>query len=215
MEFTKGASSHIEEGKAAEAGASTEERYLALSQWWQRHCKAFSLWFLSLPATQQQVVLQRCCPDIPKSSGRAAARASSSGGADAGGVIPSLKATDIILPELSLESLLASNGRLLILFVTRICTSPSKMMREDIQFLTTLHSTSLLPSLSNNAFVSLDCPFMDPLDAEENVQALPKDASELLLLFRKMSKRSISTSSFQFCCRLTHPEFSRSWNQTL
>ena len=69
----------------AEAEADTETKLRALSAFWQRHCKSFSLWFLMLsPETQVETLLQ-CCSDMPRK------RANGGGSAT--------RPSELILPE--------------------------------------------------------------------------------------------------------------------
>jgi hypothetical protein len=150
--------------------ASIEDRYVALSQWWQRHCKLFSLWYLSLNETQQKELILKYCPDIPLTSKFAR---------ETNG--EKLQATDKILPELSLEGMLASQGKIMILFFTRRLTSSNLCMQDDLVMLNHLLHTKQLPSFSNHAFDNLNTPFIDPLDPEENICALPAKPEKKVL----------------------------------
>ena len=144
-----------EESSDILATASCEDKYIALSQWWERHNKSFSEWFLRLTAVQQRqvskitqylsprinqywMIMISFSPDRPSSFTRYFLNLklfevcifishlrlirldmplNTPGSREAAKV--ALKATDMILPELSQEALLAAGGKLLVLLVTR------------------------------------------------------------------------------------------------
>ena len=97
--------------------ATAEDKFIALNQWWLRNCRDFSLWYLSKTDAQREAALRVVIPDMPAYSA-------------------SGTATDAILPEMSMESFLASQGRLLVLFLTNRCTSEDAKLSEDRSFLT-------------------------------------------------------------------------------
>lgn len=151
----------------------------ASKQWWSRHCKEFSLWFLSLTSDIQVEIITSICPDI--------------------GIRKSLlenpssaKITNLLVPELILEDLLSCDGKILILFITRRCTSKDGNWNQDLQVISGLSDAQMLPSVStiassneNESLVAifrnlsdLDSPFVDPYDSEENIQCLSADTSE-------------------------------------
>lgn len=138
--------------------ATPEDKLSALQQWWQRHCKSFSEWYLSIDYIHQKEIILSVCPDIPEMSSFSRE-----------GVA---KPTDVLLPEFSLEGLLNSNGRLLILFLTRRLTPLDLCWREDVKLLDDLRARHILPSFSRGELSRLDTPFVDPLDPEENIRSL-------------------------------------------
>jgi hypothetical protein len=131
-----------------------------LQQWWSRHCQGFSHWFLTLSHEQQQSTLLNACPDMPIS-------------------IPNLndisiiKPTDIILPELVLDSLLTSNGKLFILFLTRRFVNQDFGHSIDLKLLNKLLSEEKLPLFSNQKLSEFKISFIDILDTSEIIQGLP------------------------------------------
>jgi hypothetical protein len=143
--------------------ATCEDKFCALQQWWQRHCKSFSEWFLNIESSQQREIILSACPDMPEIS--AFARETS------------LTATDVLLPEFSLEGMLASNGRLLVLFLTRRLTPPDLCWKEDIKLLDDLRSRGSLPSFSRGQLSQFDTPFVDPMDPSESISSLSADTS--------------------------------------
>ena len=86
----------------------TETEIVALKAWWERNCKPFSEWFLKLEEPAKLAVLRKGCPDMPAVSSATRAKQ----GAE-------LKATDMLLPELSEDALLARGGQITVLFITR------------------------------------------------------------------------------------------------
>jgi len=141
--------------------ATVEDRFVALSQWWKRHCKLFSLWYLSLGEDQQKELILKYCLDIPLTS--KFSRESNG---------EKLQATDFILPEFSLEGMLSSQGKVMVLFLTRRLTSEHLCMQDDLVLLNNLFDLRKLPSFSNHAFDGLNTPFIDPADPAENICTL-------------------------------------------
>lgn len=150
--------------QATSPSAFVEQKLTALAQWWVRHCKDFSLWYLSQTTEEQRKLLLKIVPDLPPLS---AFSRESEGSA----LLPS----DVILPEFSQEGMLASNGRVFILFMTRRLSATDLCLSEDIRMLRNLAQRKQLPSFSNNAFVDLDTPFVDPLDPEERIKSLTSE----------------------------------------
>jgi hypothetical protein len=89
-----------------------------------------------------------------------------------------LKATDMILPEISQEALLSSGGKLLTLFFARRLTAQDYCFRGDILLLYQQFKEGRMPLFSNNNLAELDTPFVDPLDDDENIRSLSKETSE-------------------------------------
>lgn len=143
--------------------ATPEDKLLALSQWWQRHCKVFTTWYLSLSSEKQRELLLKAVPDMPETSVH-----------ERQGQV---QATDLILPEFSLDGMLSTNGRIFILFMTRRMVGSDLCMQEDIRLLNDLYANKKLPSFSNNALEQMDTAFVDPLDSEENIRSLSATTS--------------------------------------
>lgn len=143
--------------------ATCEDKFCALQQWWQRHCKSFSEWFLTISAIQQRELILLACPDIPEVS--SFSRQSN------------ITASDVLLPEFSLEGMLASSGRLLVLFFTRRLTSSDLCWRDDVKLLDDLRVRGSLPSFSRDQLSLMDTPFVDPMDASENIRSLSHDTT--------------------------------------
>lgn len=152
--------------------ATCEDKYIAMAEWWKRHCKSFSEWFLALSGDKQKELLLKACPDMPITSVHSRMKDVKDDSA------VEIQTTDIILPELALEPLLKCNGRIFIIFMTRRCVSETRCQLDDSVFLTDLFEKGQLPSFSQGAFAKLDTPFVDPCDPEENVQCLSATATE-------------------------------------
>ena len=144
---------------------TSETELVVLKQWWERNCKPFSEWFLKLE--EKGPVLRKACPDMPAVS--SATRAKQAGA--------TLKATDMLLPELSEDALLARGGQIAILFITRRLTDKKSCFPNDARLLNDLNKLGKLPQFGKS-LAHLDTPFVDPSDTEENVQVLSKDTSE-------------------------------------
>lgn len=144
--------------------ATTDDKLLALSHWWERHCKSFSTWFLMLTSQQQRDLFLKAVPDMPEESIYESSDVS-------------LKATDVILPEFSLSGMLSNNGRIFILFMTRRLVAKDLCMQSDLKLLNDIHQRKMLPSLSNNALEQMDTPFVDPMDPDENIRSLSNTSS--------------------------------------
>jgi len=182
-----------------EDGVDTETKNFVLASWWERHNKGFSLWWLALG--RESVELQRhillvASPDMPVSpqAGKAASSPSASATSSSstpdsndsgikspaamfGSDGPHESLTSIILPELSQDGLLASGGQLLILLLARRLVAQDLYFSNDVQALTRIFDEGRLPSLSRNALSSMDTPFVDPMDEDENVRSLGPDVS--------------------------------------
>ena len=135
-----------------------DTEFLVLQQWWSRNLKPFSDWFLKEP--NQAALLKKACPDCPKISAATRAKAGEK-----------LHATDLILPEISEDALLAAGGKVTILFCTRrLGSKPIDVYRNDIRLLNDLYKTGKLPTFgSQEKLADLDTPFIDPSDPDENV----------------------------------------------
>lgn len=141
--------------------ADVEDKYTALAVWWERHCKAFSEWYLSLTTDQQKELIMKAVPDMPEKSYHEKLSLG----------LP-IMPTDIILPEFSLDGMLSVNGRLFCLFMTRRLASSDQCSQEDLKIIKDLHSRRELPSFSHQALESMDTPFIDPMDPDESIRSL-------------------------------------------
>ena len=139
---------------------NSQTQLLVLQAWWKRHCKVFSTWWLCATAETRLEVLLAASPDMPAVN--SAARAQSG---------ESLKPTDLLLPELSQDALMASGGRLLALFFTKRLTPSDLGFAYDLSFLKALRLAGTLPVLSG-ALRDVEDPVVDPLDPNEAVIAL-------------------------------------------
>ena len=149
---------------------TSEVKYLILQQYWQRHCKSFSEWFLQLNNEIQHQYILESCPDIPAIN--ISIREQIIG--------EFIKPSDIILPELSLDQLVALNGKVLVLLFTRRCVSTDLCYDSDLKLINTIYLNEKLPEFSNGRLKAFKEPFIDPLDESEIFQSLPPDANETL-----------------------------------
>jgi hypothetical protein len=156
-----------------ETESTTEVRYVALQLWWERHGAKFCNWFSTLSTTQRESILRDASPDMPR---QPPANREKSG--------LRLSATDVILPELTLDGLLGQDGKLLFLFMTRRCLSADRCFQADVKLLTTIFKRGGLPVFSGEQLKNMDTPFVDPVDPEENVRALgpstPKEGRDMI-----------------------------------
>jgi hypothetical protein len=144
------------------ANKTVEDETIAMSGWWKRNCKPFSEWFLAQTVDDRVNLLKKGCPDLPKIT----AKTRESNG-------ETLTATDMLLPELTEDALMASNGRLCILFVTRRMVDGGLCIGSDIKLLQNLHNTKQLPLFSLGEQIDkMDTPFIDPTDPDENIRTL-------------------------------------------
>ena len=129
--------------------------------------QTFSEWFLGLNEASKVAVLKKGCPDMPAVSSATRAKEGSD-----------LNATDVLLPELSHDALMARGGQIAILFITRRLVDKSLCFLSDAKLLNDLHKVGKLPAFGKT-LAHLDTPFVDPNDPEENVQVLSKDTSDV------------------------------------
>jgi hypothetical protein len=87
------------------------------------------------------------------------------------------KATDIILPEINQTALLSNDGQVLILLMTRRLVTPDRCFSGDITLLYNRFKVGVMPIFSGGRLLHLDTPFVDPMDAEENVRSLSSATS--------------------------------------
>lgn len=155
-----------------------ETQQIVLGQWWARHNRQFSLWWLSLGKESkdlQRYILLSAVPDMPLSPAEQSDIATNP--SDLSSKYPPRSLTDILLPELTQDGLLASGGQLLILLLARRLVAQDLYFYNDVMALKRLHDRGLLPSLSRNKLDDLDTPFVDPMDTEERVCCLSADTS--------------------------------------
>lgn len=150
---------------SAFASPTSEDEMRVMEVWWGKNCKPFSEWFLKRSDADRLALLRKGCPDIPAIS---AATRSARG--------ESLKATDMLLPELSEDALMEVGGRICVLFITRRM-SAGLCIPSDVKMLQDLSKINQLPLFNTGSVVkSMDTPFVDPCD-EENVQCLTAESS--------------------------------------
>ena len=165
-----------ENGEMDTARDVSMDQHEALSRWWRENNRAFSLWFLTTLANDEarQQVLLEASPSLPKSPPATRIKA---------GV--ALKVTDVLVPELNLEGLLAGGGKLLVMFFARRCVKGHDEaqcgMRQDLKLLNNLHSENRLPRLDQGALdkaLNKGIVFVDPVgDPSESIQLMPHSAS--------------------------------------
>ncbi len=88
-----------------------------------------------------------------------------------------LKTTDYLLPEIAEDALMASGGRICVLFVTRRMCAADLCIPADIRMLRDLSKVNKLPLFNLGDVVrGMDTPFIDPSN-EENIQCLTAHTS--------------------------------------
>ena len=147
--------------------ASTEDRHIALQLWWERNNETISNWFSSLTKDEQIMCLRKASPDIPTQT---------AGSRESAG--EKLNASDVLLPELTIDGLLGANGKLLSLFFSRRCQQADRSYFTDLQLLTAMFARGSMPLFSKDMLKDMDTPFVDPADPNENVQSLSTDTSQ-------------------------------------
>jgi len=143
------------------------EREAELAVWWRAACKGFGLYYLTKTAEERAEVIKRCCQDMPllpadtrKAKGE------------------TMNLTDILVPELNVESLQANDGKALLLLLVRRLAATDLHLADDLAMLRALYSGGQLPDLSGGQLTPLDTPHVDPKDPEGNVRALGAGCSE-------------------------------------
>lgn len=143
------------------ANPSVEDETQAMRSWWARNCKPFTEWFMKLSDSDRLALLRKGCPDLPKVNSATRLQHGKA-----------LKATDMLLPEISEDALMACGGQLCVLFITRRMVTPDNMISSDIKMLRDLATVKQLPLFNTGAAKDYDTAFVDPADPEENVQCL-------------------------------------------
>lgn len=141
--------------------ASTEDRHVALQLWWERNGDGMSGWIESMTKENQITMLRRASPDIPTQTAGVRETAGQK-----------LSASDVLLPELTIDGLLGANGKLLSLFFKRRCGQTDRCYFADLQLLNSMFARGSMPLFSQNTLDAMDTPFVDPADRDENVQSL-------------------------------------------
>jgi hypothetical protein len=124
--------------------ATTEDQHVALQLWWEHNQELFSSWFTSMTANEQTILLRKASPDMPNMTAGARELAGEK-----------LAASDVLLPELSLEGLLGAEGKLLVLFFARRCQQADRAYFADIQLLNKMHANGVMPTFSAGIEISI------------------------------------------------------------
>lgn len=146
---------------------SPEDRYSALSSWWERYQTIFSSWYSNMPMEQQKQLLLKASPDMPTKS-----PLTKSSVADA-----VIQSTDMLLPELNLDAFLSNNGKILLLFLSRRLVAQDLCFHADVLLLHGQLKRGLMPSFCSDHLNEMDTPFVDPLDTDENIRSLSPQTS--------------------------------------
>ena len=155
----------------------SQSQLLALRDWWHRHSKLFSEWWLLRTSAEEQLaILRGVCPDMPKVNSATRAASASAGNSPQ----EELKASDTLLPEIAEDALMAAGGKLACLLITRRLASSDLGFTSDLKFLNNLRDAGALPSLDQSGqLAQLQFPFVDPNDPEENIRvAKPSNKEE-------------------------------------
>lgn len=145
---------------ATMAPAAGSEGATKLRKFWVANTKEFSTWFLLMSDEERLEAVKEAGPDLPQSGPSAGTR---------------MSPTDILLPELTYDGMLAGNGRCLVLFFTR--RTMENVDTKDLELLNMLHGKNAMPLFSDGKFEHLALAFVNPNDPEENVLGLAKDAT--------------------------------------
>jgi hypothetical protein len=89
-----------------------------------------------------------------------------------------LTASDVLLPEITIDGLLGANGKLLSLFFKRRCQQNDRCYFSDIQLLNAMFARDAMPLFSRGALDGMDTPFVDLADRDENIRSLSVDTSQ-------------------------------------
>ena len=178
---------------------TAEEKYAALTSWWERYKDKFTAWYMNLSLDEQRSILRKASPDMtiksPKSRAESTLATNSinansnstsiiNNETDNHETVNPFRPTDLLLPELSEESMLACQGKLLLLLLGRRLQSPDLCYQTDIKLLNGQFHKSVLPMLSNVQLDHIDTPFVDPMDEQENVRSFgPEMTSEIRATF--------------------------------
>jgi len=152
---------------SAFASPTAEDETAVMATWWSRNCKPWSEWFLAQSEEARLALLHKGCPDIPQVTSATRAQRGEQ-----------LLATDMLLPEIAEDALMASGGRLCVLFITRRMVTAGLCISADLKMLLDLAKIKQLPLFDIGKGVkAMDTPFIDPTDPEENVQCLSASTS--------------------------------------
>jgi hypothetical protein len=150
---------------------ATSDAHDALAVWWRGSCKDFSLYFLSKSIEEKRSLLLKCSPDLPELPAGAREMLGEE-----------ISASDVLLQELSLDGLLSSDGKGLILMIVRRLATPDRAMAKDLELLKAMHQRGQMPSFSNGALDSFKMPFVDPLDPEKSIQCVSQNCNPQKIL---------------------------------
>lgn len=147
------------------------EKHDLLVKWWRQSCKEYSLYFLMKTEAEKRQILLSCCPDMPdEPAGTRELRGET------------VTASDMLLPEMFVEGLLAGQGKCLILLLTRRLASPDTGLENDLRLMNSLHERGQMPKFSNGKLDSFDTPFVDLRDPLRQIQCLTEDSSPTTIL---------------------------------
>lgn len=153
-------------GANANAAAREETHGEYLARFWGAHASAFMRWFLALPYAGQVSLLRNACPDIPAQYDLSAERP---------------QAAQFLSPDLTLKALLEENGKVFLRMMNVRASRSDDCTRQDLLYLRALRAENKMPTFSGETFKHVSLAFVDPLDAEQNVQSLLPSASQVLL----------------------------------
>lgn len=180
---------------------TAEEKYAALASWWERYKDKFTAWYLNLSTDEQKSTLRKASPDMPVDCPKSRARSALSTASPSAPAnlpdstdkqeqlpkvqnetdianetaTPTFRPTDLLLPELNEESLLALQGKILLLLLSRRLQTPDLCYGSDVKLLNDQLRSGVLPPLSNGQLDHIDTPFVDPMDEQENIRSFGPD----------------------------------------
>ena len=123
-----------------DADVDVETRLSALSLWWSKHSRSFSLWYLALNREQQKEVIAKT--EVFSTQ---------------------LPAGNWLLPEFDEQSDFLLDRSLCILMTSRRA-SADLSLSDDLKMLESVRTAGHLPDLSSGQFSQLRCPFVDLFD---------------------------------------------------
>lgn len=188
---------------------TVEEKHSSLAAWWDRYKETFSGWYMSLTLDEQTSILRKACPGIPTKCPKSRAQSTlntlstdkfetiqpselsnettvKSEIATESAALNQFKPTDLLLPELNEESMIALQGKILLLLLGRRLQTPDLCYRADINLLNGQLQKGVLPQLSNGQLDHINTPFVDPMDEEENVRSFgPELTAETRATFKE------------------------------
>ena len=139
---------HSENSKSSEVEASTEDKHVALQLWWERNGEAMSEWFNKMSSEKKVLLLKQASPDIPQES---------AGKRELAG--EKLNASDVLLPELTIDGLIDGEEHSLSSFFSRRCQA-DRCYFADIQLLNKMFAVGSMPLFSNGALKGNQASFI-------------------------------------------------------